>query len=36
MELSKERLKELICITDLKDLMNHALGTRVDVLIPIS
>ncbi len=34
--LSKERLKELICITDLKDSMNHALGTRVDVLIPIS
>lgn len=34
--LSKERLKELIRITDLKDSMNHALGTRVDVLIPIS
>ena len=34
--LSKERLKELIRITDLKDSMNRALGTRVDVLIPIS
>ncbi len=34
--LSKERLRELIRITDLKDSMNRALGTRVDVLIPIS
>ncbi|MEO0333832.1 MAG: sensor histidine kinase, partial [Bacteroidota bacterium] len=34
--LSKERLKELIRITDLKDSMNRALGTRVDVLIPIT
>ena len=34
--LSTARLKELVRITDLKDSMNRALGTRVDVLIPIS
>ncbi len=34
--LSRERLKELIRITDLKDSMNRALGTRVDVYIPIT
>ncbi|HEX5168572.1 MAG TPA: tetratricopeptide repeat protein [Cyclobacteriaceae bacterium] len=34
--LSKERLKELVRITDLKDALNHALGTRVEINIPIS
>jgi tetratricopeptide (TPR) repeat protein/two-component sensor histidine kinase len=34
--LSKEQLAQLIRITDLKDAMNFALGTRVDISIPIS
>ena len=34
--LNKEQLKDLIRITDLKDSTNRALGTRVDVLIPIT
>jgi len=34
--LSNERLKELIHITDLKDVVNKALGTRVEISIPIS
>ncbi len=34
--LSKERLEQLIRITDLKDAMNFALGTRVEINIPIS
>ncbi len=33
--LSKENLQELIRITDLKDTLNHAIGTRVNVSIPI-
>jgi tetratricopeptide (TPR) repeat protein len=33
---NKEQLQELIRITDLKDSMNRALGTRVDILIPTS
>jgi len=31
---NREKLEELIQITDLKDSMNQALGTRVDILIP--
>jgi tetratricopeptide (TPR) repeat protein len=34
--LSKERLKELVHITDLKDALDKALGTRVEISIPIS
>jgi LytS/YehU family sensor histidine kinase len=34
--LSKQRLEQLIRITDLKDAMDFALGTRVDINIPIS
>jgi LytS/YehU family sensor histidine kinase len=33
--LGKAGLQQLIRITDLKDALNHALGTRVDVTIPI-
>ncbi|MGD1892596.1 MAG: hypothetical protein ACFB15_18645 [Cyclobacteriaceae bacterium] len=31
---TKNKLRDLVSITDLKDSMNRALGTRVDVLIP--
>jgi LytS/YehU family sensor histidine kinase len=34
--LSKEQLEQLVRITDLKDAMDFALGTRVDISIPIS
>ena len=34
--LSKERLKQLIRITDLKDSLDQVLGTRVDIRVPIS
>jgi hypothetical protein len=34
--LSKEQMEQLIRITDLKDAMDFALGTRVDISIPIS
>jgi len=34
--ISNEQVEGLINFTDLKDAMNHALGTRVDVLIPVS
>jgi LytS/YehU family sensor histidine kinase len=34
--LSKERLEQLIKITDLKDAMDFAMGTRIEVNIPIS
>jgi sensor histidine kinase YesM len=34
--ISKERLRELIKIIDLKDSMDRALGTRVEIMIPIS
>jgi tetratricopeptide (TPR) repeat protein len=34
--LSRERLEQLIRITDLKDALNHALGTRVEINIPLS
>lgn len=34
--LSKEQLEQLIHITDLKDTMDFALGTRVEINIPIS
>ncbi len=34
--LSKKQLEKLINITDLKDSMNRALGTRVDILLPIT
>jgi tetratricopeptide (TPR) repeat protein len=34
--LSREQLDKLISITDLKDALNHALGTRVEINIPIS
>lgn len=34
--LSREQLKELIHITDLKDTHNQALGTRVEISIPVS
>lgn len=33
--LSQERLEQLIHITDLKDALNHALGTRVEINIPL-
>ena len=33
--LSKEGLQQLIRITDLKDTLDRAIGTRVDVAIPI-
>jgi sensor histidine kinase YesM len=33
--LSKEQLKQLIRITDLKDSLNQVLGTRVDIMVPI-
>lgn len=45
MKVTKERLRlvskpeiaeKLITITDLKDKLDHALGTRIDILIPIS
>lgn len=34
--LTKEKIKEVINIIDLKDEDNNALGTQVDILIPIS
>ena len=34
--LSRERMEQLIRIVDLKDAMNRALGTRVEINIPIS
>jgi tetratricopeptide (TPR) repeat protein len=34
--LSKEKLQELIRVTDLKDSSEKALGTRVDINIPVS
>ncbi|WPP49470.1 tetratricopeptide repeat protein [Catalinimonas niigatensis] len=34
--LSKERLEQLIRITDLKDSLNQVLGTRVDILVPMA
>ena len=34
--LSKEQVEQLIRITDLKDTFNHALGTRVEINIPVS
>ena len=34
--LSQESLEQLIRITDLKDALNHALGTRVEINIPLS
>jgi len=34
--LSREGLEQLIRITDLKDALNHALGTRVEINIPLS
>ncbi len=34
--LSKEQVEQLICITDLKDAFNCALGTRVEINIPVS
>ena len=34
--LSREGREQLIRITDLKDILNHALGTRVDILIPLA
>ena len=34
--LSKEQLEQLIRITDLKDAMDFALGTCVEINIPIS
>ncbi len=34
--LSKERLEQLIRITDLKDSLNQVLGTRVDIMVPIA
>jgi tetratricopeptide (TPR) repeat protein len=34
--LSQEGLEQLIRITDLKDALNHALGTRVEINIPLS
>lgn len=34
--LSKERIKELIRIVDLKDTFDAAVGTRVEISIPIS
>jgi len=34
--LSKEKLEQLISITDIKDSLDHALGTRVEINIPVS
>jgi tetratricopeptide (TPR) repeat protein len=34
--LSKEQMAQLVCITDLKDAFNQALGTRVEINIPVS
>jgi LytS/YehU family sensor histidine kinase len=34
--LSKEQLKQWIRITDLKDSLDQVLGTRVDIMVPIS
>lgn len=34
--LSKERWEQLINITDMKDSLNRALGTRVEINIPVS
>lgn len=34
--LSKEQAEQLVRITDLKDAFNHALGTRVEINIPVS
>lgn len=34
--LSKERLEQLIRITDLKDSLDQVLGTRVDIMVPIA
>jgi len=34
--LSKEQLKELIRITDVKDALDHVSGTRVEISIPLS
>lgn len=34
--LNRRELKDLIRITDLKDSMSRALGTRVDINIPIA
>ncbi len=34
--LTKEKIKEVVKIIDLKDEKNNALGTQVDILIPIS
>jgi tetratricopeptide (TPR) repeat protein len=34
--LSKSEMQKLIHITDLKDSVNHATGTRVDINIPIA
>ncbi|MEK6480559.1 tetratricopeptide repeat protein [Catalinimonas sp. 4WD22] len=34
--LSKERLEQLISITDLKDSLNQVLGTRVDIMVPMA
>ncbi len=33
--LSQERLEQLIHVTDLKDALDHALGTRVEINIPL-
>ena len=33
--LSQERLEQLIRVTDLKDALDHALGTRVEINIPL-
>ncbi|MDO1448952.1 tetratricopeptide repeat protein [Rhodocytophaga aerolata] len=34
--LSRQQVEHLISITDLKDTFNHALGTRVEINIPVS
>lgn len=34
--LSRKKIKDLIHITDLKDSLDQALGTRVDILIPLA
>jgi hypothetical protein len=33
--LSKEKMQELIRVTDLKDLQENPLGTRVDIQLPV-
>lgn len=33
--LGKKRIRQLIHITDMKDSLNHALGTRIDIRIPL-